>query len=75
MGKNNLTTRLLSYCTIFGKIGDRFSEEKSIVEDKVLHKQLPMSGKEIYEQYHDRLPVFYAEYCDKFVYLNQREYN
>ena len=75
MGKNNLTTRLLSYCTICGKIGDRFSEEKSIVEDKVLHKQLPMSGKEIYEQYHDRLPVFNAEYSDKYVNLNQRENN
>lgn len=83
MGKDNLTTQLLSYCPICGKIGDRFSEGKSIVEDKGLHKQLPngweyvthMSGEDIYEQYHDRLPVFYSEYTDKYVDLNQRENN
>lgn len=79
MGKDNLTTQLLSYCPICGKIGDRFSEGKSIVEDKDLHKQLPngyithMSGEDIYEQYHDRLPVFYSEYSDKYVDLSQRE--
>lgn len=58
MGKDNLTTQLLSYCSICGKIDDRFSEEKSIVDDKTIYKQLPngwkytthMSGKEIYEQ-------------------------
>ena len=75
MGKNNLTTRLLSYCPICGKIGNRFSEGKSIVEDKGLHKQLPMSGEKIYEQYNDRLPVFYSEYSDKYVDLSQRENN
>lgn len=82
-GKDNLTTQLLSCCPICGKIGNRFSEGKSIVEDKVLHKQLPngwkyvthMSGEEIYEQYHDKLPVFNAEFSDKYVNLNQRENN
>ena len=81
MGKNNLTTRLLSYCPICGKIGDRFSEGKSIVEDKGLHKQLPngrkyithMSGEDIYEQYHDILPVFNAEFSDKYVNLSHKE--
>lgn len=81
MGKNNLHTELSSYCSICGKIGDRFSKEKSIVEEKILHKQLPngmkyithMSGKEIYEQYHDILPVFNAEFSDKYVDLSQRE--
>lgn len=81
MGKNNLHTELSSYCSICGKIGDRFSKEKSIVEEKTIHKQLPngikylthMSGKEIYEQYHDRLPVFNTEFSDKYVNLNQRE--
>ena len=70
MGKDNIHTELSSYCSIcgkIGKIGARFSEEKSIVEDK------PLSGEEIYEQYHDRLPVFYTEFCDKYVDLNQRE--
>lgn len=81
MGKNNLHTQLSSYCTICGKIGDRFSKEKSIVEEKTLHKQLPngmkylthMSGKEIYEQYHDILPVFNTEFSDKYIDLNQKE--
>lgn len=81
MGKDNLTTQLLSYCPICGKIGDRFNEGKSIVAEKGLHKQLlngwkyitHMSGEEIYEQYHDRLPVFYSEYNDKYVDLSQRE--
>lgn len=84
IGKDNLATQLLSYCSICGKIGDRFSEEKSIVEDKALYnKQLPnglkytthMSGEEIYEHYHDRLPIFYTEFSDKYVDLNQREEN
>lgn len=81
MGKNNLHTELSSYCSICGKIGNRFSEEKSIVKDKVIRKQLSnglkypthMSGEEIYEQYHDRLPVFYTEFSDKYVDLNQKE--
>lgn len=81
MGKNNLHTELSSYCSICGKIGDRFSKEKSIVEEKTLHKQLPngmkylihMSGKEIYEQYHDILPVFNVEFSDKYIELNQKE--
>lgn len=83
MGKNNLHTELSSYCSICGKIGDRFSKEKSIVEEKTLHKQLPngmkylthMSGKEIYEQYHNILPVFNAEFNDKYIDLNQKENN
>ena len=81
MEKDNLHTELSSYCSICGKIGDRFSKEKSIVEDKTLRKQLPnglkylthMSGKEIYEQYHDILPVFNAEFNDKYIDLNQKE--
>lgn len=81
MEKDNLHTELSSYCSICGKIGNRFSEEKSIVEEKTIHKQLPngikylthMSGEEIYEQYHDRLPVFNTEFSDKYVNLNQRE--
>ncbi|MCU6731149.1 Uncharacterised protein [uncultured Coprococcus sp.] len=81
MGKNNLYTELSSYCSICGKIGDRFSKEKSIVEEKTIHKQLPngikylthMSGKEIYEQYYNILPVFNAEFNDKYIDLNQKE--
>lgn len=83
MGKDNLHTELSSYCSICGKIGGRFSEEKSIVEDKITYGVFKngmkyfslMSGKEIYEQYHDRLPVFHTEFSDKYVDLNQRENN
>lgn len=81
MEKDNLHTEVSSYCSICGKIGNRFSEEKSIVKDKVIRKQLSnglkytthMSGEEIYEQYHDRLPVFYTEFSDKYVDLDQKE--
>lgn len=32
-----------------------------------------MSGKEIYEQYYNILPVFNAEFNDKYIDLNQKE--
>lgn len=81
MGKDNLRTQLSSYCPVCGKIGGMFNEEKSIVKNYTAEKTLPngikyystINGEEIYEQYHDRLPVFYAEYSDKYVNLKQRE--
>lgn len=80
MGKDNLRTQLSSYCPVCGKIGGMFNEEKSIVKNYTAEKTLPngvkyystINGEEIYEQYHDRLPVFYAEYSDKYVNLKQR---
>lgn len=81
MGKDNLRTQLSSYCSICGKIGGMFNEEKSIVKNYTAEQTLPngvkyystINGEEIYEQYHDRLPVFYAEYSDKYVNLKQKE--
>lgn len=54
-GKNYTKTGLYNYCTICGKIGNRFP------------------GTELYEKYHDKLPVFFAEdiYKEKYVDLKQ----
>lgn len=61
-------TSLRSYCTICGKIGDRFKEDKSIVKDYRRAVDTPIgksysviSDEELYEKYHNKLPVFYLE--------------
>lgn len=66
MGKNNLHTELSSYCTICGKIGDRLKD--SIVKDYIkseLHNRRTiysvMSGTELYEKYHNKMPVFFVK--------------
>lgn len=77
-------TSLCSYCVICGKIGDRFPEDKSIVKDYVREIDSPIdkcysriSDEELYEKYHDKLPVFYLEdvFKDKYVTIdgNNRE--
>lgn len=65
-GKNNIQTQLCSYCTICGKIGDRLKD--SIVKDYIkseLHNRRTiysvMSGTELYEKYHNKMPVFFVE--------------
>ena len=77
-GKNNIQTQLCSYCTICGKISDRLKD--SIVKDYIkseLHNRRTiysvMSGTELYEKYHDKLPVFFVEdiYKEKYVDLEQ----
>ena len=79
-GKIHITTCLRSYCIICGKIGDRFKENKSIVNDylRTIHTSVGkcysvMSGTELYERYHDKLPVFFVEdiFKDKYVDLEQ----
>lgn len=78
VGKNNIQTQLCSYCTICGKIGDIL--KGSIVKDYIkseLHNRRiiysVMSGTELYERYHDELPVFSIEdICkEKYVDLEQ----
>ena len=66
VGKNNIQTQLYSYCTICGKIGDRLKD--SIVKDYIkseLHNRRTiysvMSGTELYEKYHNKMPVFFVE--------------
>ena len=63
-----LITSLGSYCTICGKIGDRFKKDKSIVKDYIRTVNTSMgkcysliTDEELYEKYHDKLPVFFVE--------------
>lgn len=76
--KGHMITSLSSYCTICGKLGDRFKEDKSIVKDYrrtidtstgILHQV--MTSEELYERYYDKLPVFFVEdiYKEKYVDL------
>ena len=81
--KIHINTCLRSYRIICGKIGDRFKENKSIVNDylRTIHTSVGkcysvMSGTELYERYHDKLPVFFVEdiFKDKYVDL-EHNYN
>lgn len=75
-----LITSLVSYCTICGKIGDRFKEDKSIAKDYRRTVDTPigkcyqiMTSEELYEGYHNKMPVFFVEdiYKEKYVDLEQ----
>ena len=77
-GKTSIHTQLCSYCTICGKIGDKLKD--SIVKDYIkseLHNRRiiysVMSGTELYEKYHNKLPVFFVEdiFKEKYVDLEQ----
>lgn len=81
-GKTCLNTGLYTYCTICGKINERFKENKSIVKDYIREVNSPIgkykcysriSDDELYKKYHDKLPVFFVEdiYKDKYVDLKQ----
>lgn len=78
VGKDRIQTHLCSYCTICGKIGDRVKD--SIVKDYIkseLHSRgisySIMSGTELYEEYHDKLPVFFVNdmFEDKYIQINK----
>jgi len=80
--ENNLMTCLHTYCTICGKIGDRFKEDKSIVKDYKRTIDTPIgkcysliTSEELYEKYHNKMPVFFVEnyWKDGYVNLEQRE--
>lgn len=73
-------TSLCSYCTICGKIGDRFKD--GIVTNYLQTEYINgkkyfsvMTGEELYERYHDRLPVFFVEdyWKDDYVNLEQQD--
>ena len=83
-GKTHLNTGLYTYCTICGKINERFKENKSIVKDyiRTVDTQIGkcyscISDEELYGKYHDKLPVFFVEdiYKEKYVDLEQTERN
>ena len=81
-GKTCFNTGLYTYCTICGKINERFKKNKSIVKDYIREVNSPIgkfkcysriSGDELYEKYHDKLPVFFVDdiYKEKYVDLKQ----
>lgn len=78
--KKHKNTCLYSYCIICGKIGDRFKENKSVVKDFTKIIDTPagryysvIPDDELYEKYHDKLPVFFVEdiFREKYVNLEQ----
>ena len=80
--KTCLNTGLYTYCTICGKINERFKENKSIVKDYIREVNSPIgkckcysliSDEELYEKYHDKLSVFFVEdiFKEKYVDLEQ----
>lgn len=79
--KERIHTSLSSYCTICGKIGGIIKNSKYQKEIKALQKQPgnnfweSISGEEIYEMYHDKLPVFFVEdiFKDRYVNLEQHD--
>ena len=81
-GKTHLNTGLYTYCTICGKINERFKENKSIVKDYIREVNSPIdkckcysriSDEELYEKYNDKLPVFFVDdiFKEKYVDLEQ----
>lgn len=82
--KERIHTSLSSYCTICGKIGGIIKNSKYQKEIKTLQKQRQarnnfwesISGEEIYEMYHDKLPVFFVEdIFGKYVDLEPNDYS
>lgn len=68
VGKINRHTRLTGYCTICGKIGSvKNGKFKAELEQLKKSRQgnnsflIAISGDEIYEKYHNKLPIFYIE--------------
>lgn len=77
-GKDRIQTHLCSYCTICGKIGDRVKD--SIVKDYVKPELYSrgtsysvMSDTELYEEYHNKMPVFFVKdmFEDKYIQINK----
>ena len=82
IGKTHLNTGLYTYCTICWKINERFKENKSIVKDYIREVNSSIgkykcysriSDEELYEKYHDKLPVFFVDdiYKEKYIDLEQ----
>lgn len=84
LGNNRINIGLYSYCSICGKINTKLKEDQSIVKDyrrkstdTICGKTYSyiISGDELYEKYHDKLPVFFVEdiYKEKCVDLEQND--
>ena len=64
--ENKIHTSLNSYCTICGKINNKMKNSIVIdymqkVDTPVGKRYLQISEDILYDTYHDRLPVFFAE--------------
>ena len=79
IGKIHLNTGLYTYCTICGKINERFKENKSIVKDYIRTIDSPIGkcysripDEELYEKYHDKLPAFFVDdiFTNNYINLN-----
>lgn len=67
-GRTHISTKLYGYCVICGKIGSvKNGKYKAELEQLEKSRQdnsnflIAISGEEIYERYHNKLPVFYIE--------------
>lgn len=68
VGRTFISTKLYGYCSICGKI-DSVKNGKCKAELEQLEKSrqgnnsflITISGEEIYERYHNKLPIFYIE--------------
>lgn len=67
-GRIHISTKLYGYCSICGKIGSvKNGKYKSELKQLEKSRQgnsnflITISGEEIYERYHNRLPLFYVE--------------
>lgn len=67
-GRTFISTKLYGYCSICGKIGSvKNGKYKAELEQLKKSRQgnnnflITISGEEIYERYHNKLPVFYVE--------------
>ena len=82
-GNTSIHTQLNSYCTICGKIGGYLKNGKYTKEAELLQKQrqeedkhfrvISISGEELYERYHDKIPVFFLEDIFKERYVNLKQ--
>lgn len=78
VGRKHIHTRLHGYCVICGKIGS-VKNGKCETELKQLEKSsqsnnylISISGKEVYERYHNKIPVFFVkDMFSKYVDLKQ----
>lgn len=75
-------THISSYCTICGKIGGYLKNGKYTKEIELFQKQgqeedkyfrvISISGEELYERYHDKIPVFFLDnISNRYVVLGQ----
>ena len=81
-GRTHISTKLYGYCSICGKIGSvKNGKYKTELEQLEKSRQdnsnflITISGEEIYERYHNKLPIFYIEDSFADYVILERENN